>query len=59
MKQFVMMLFGYTELRLSQSLATARFLHFKKINSQDFNKALRSLVPSPFKIIADDQTFEI
>ena len=46
MKQFVMMLFGYTELRLSQSLATARFLHFKKINSQDFNKALRSLVPS-------------
>ena len=30
-KQFVMMLFGYTE--LNHSLVTARFLHFKKINS--------------------------
>lgn len=30
-KQFVMMLFGYTE--LNHSLVTARILHFKKINS--------------------------
>ena len=30
-KQLVMMLFGYTE--LNHSLVTARFLHFKKINS--------------------------
>ena len=30
-KQFVMMLIGYTE--LNHSLVTARFLHFKKINS--------------------------